>query len=79
MAQRIKTVNKGYKYRSSTISDLIEQKYVFIAPEYSIKQMIAYYNEYNLIESGDDIYQSFRGIAVRKSLNTSLRTKIENM
>jgi hypothetical protein len=79
LAPRIKTLNKSYKYKISTIFDLIEQKFVLIASEYTNKQIIAYYNEYNLIESGDDIYPSFFGIAVRKSLNTSLRTKIEKL
>jgi hypothetical protein len=61
------------KYSIETVHKLIGHKYVLISSESSNNRMINHYNQYNLIEAGDDIYTSFTGIAVRKTLEKKIK------
>jgi hypothetical protein len=52
---------------------------VLISNEASNDGMVKHYNHFNLINTGDDIYLYFAGVAVRKSLDQKLRSKLEEM
>ncbi len=79
MIPRIKPINYFQQYFFSTIKDLIENKNVLIAEQYTIDEIIKYYRQFKLIETGEDLYTSFYGFPTKKSLKENFKAKLKNL
>lgn len=78
MPRVLRTTNREL-YSIETINKLLSNKYVLISSKYVINNIMNYYYQYNLVETGEDTYSYVYGFPVRKSLNIKLKTKLRKM
>jgi len=78
---RVRKIDYSEQFSSSIIVELIQNKNVLISAQYIVNEIIKYYDRINLIESGDiqAINTILYGFPIRKSIDPSLKKKIENL
>jgi hypothetical protein len=69
----------GREYSIETVLSLVESNFVLVSTQYDNERIMSHYNQFGLIETGEESNLSYWGFPGRKNLNISIKSKLEKL
>jgi len=75
----LKTIKNTDFYREEMVAELSNNKLVYISSESALNNLMNYYRQYQLAVTGQEGHTFMYGLPIRKSLKSTMKTKLTKM